>query len=118
MKLKSEKDFRGIPGLRLKRNKADKSTSALCTNRYRKDELFFWGPGKLAIYYCRNTTALAKWRHKKLTKGEKKNKWISETYREDLSIYGEYDGILVFEPRTIKDIPRAFFTHRKMIKQK
>lgn len=103
------KEFKQIPRFRIKFEK-DRQPIAVGTRALKGDHLYFYGPGKLALYYSSDTKAKANHKRKRWTKQLR-------TYRDDLSNWGDFDGILVFEVNFLKDIPRRFFRGTKQRKK-
>jgi hypothetical protein len=102
IQLESEGDFKRIPNLRLRQD-SDLTLIAKTIYRiFKKDHLYFHGKGVLGIYYERPTTKAAIYARKW---------WIDQCGGEllDSSQIGDFDGIILFRPKEISDIPTAFF---------
>ncbi len=100
--LADEAAFRALSRLRVRLDE-DRTPIARPSSRNRrlaKDHLYFHGPWVLGIYYERETERQAR---------AARRYWIARCERVVGGPEGDFDGIVLFRPRTRGDVPRCFF---------
>jgi hypothetical protein len=98
--VKTEKEFQNLPKLRWKID-VDKTIIAIpILNRFIGDFLYFHGQNTLGIYYQHGSRRL-----------ESYKRMLGNNITEILA--GDTEGIILFKPKMINDIPRIFFKGRR-----
>lgn len=102
--MQTDQDLRLVPRLRW-RQAEDGMTVARCRpRRISRDELYFHGPGKLAIHYFAETRAGA----------TAKRRWWKAKLKHVLEeLPGDTEGIIIFEAYSAVDIPKEFFRENR-----
>lgn len=100
----TEKDLRNHR-LRLHTDEDGTLVATCRAARLRRDCLYFHGPGVLGIYYEAPT---------RLGATSRLRYWLARLREAPIesTLTGDFDGIVLFRPRSTKDIPRAFFRRR------
>lgn len=107
MKLETEGDFKAIPGLRWHLDEDGTPIAKAITAKLRKCHLYFHGPGKLGLYYEYPTEQATRFG---------RNYWKSKcrVFLPNLEQPGDFDGILIFKPEKLGDIPPVFFRCKRI----
>jgi len=104
--IETDAELRGLQNLRW--HVAQDGLTHAYSNRsaLANDHLFWHGPGTLGVYYSRNTRRAAtyarSWWERECGTG-------TVLPNPQQTQIGDFDGILLFKPRTILDIPNLFF---------
>lgn len=103
--IRTEAEMRQVPGLRL-RPTVDGSVEARTLKvAEQQDFLYFHGPGVLGVYYERATAARA---------AQARRRWRGRLRTEIVrELTGDFDGVIEFRVRTLRDIPGGFFRGRR-----
>ncbi len=97
--LKTEDDFKAIPGLRWRRDADGTVIATTVRKRLRHDHLYFHGPNRLGVYYERST-------HKGALRAVA---WYAARLAHVVAEQpGDCDGTIVFACERRADIPSVF----------
>lgn len=96
--VKDEAAFKALPRLRWRIDEDGCVIAKSAIRKLARDHLYFHGRGVLGIYYERPHPA-----------GRARSYWKSRCRIVIDEQPGEYDGIILFRPTSLKDIPRTFF---------
>lgn len=106
----SDQDLKKVPGLRWRVAEDGQIIARPGRTTLKLDHLYFHGSGVLGIYYRRRTRRAAEYARKWWA--ERCGRVFDEDQADRQGPAGDWDGLILFQPATVKDIPAEFFKGR------